>query len=223
MSLRAVPLNRRVANGSVRERVRQRALQRVRERRADLIARLRSGEHVDAGEEAAGASTVEDESVRALLQREYVQACRELADPAVGALSADEYVELALLLECDGDVVADDEWAQLIAAATVFEDAALLAAADSAANDDLDGAVVCPVCRVRALHTAHGSLLCECGLRVDTGAPLDLEHVRRLLADSLLGHAQCCDATPRFVVVDRFGLQALYLDCAHCAALVLIL
>lgn len=217
MSLRyrAVPLNTRVANGDVREQVRLRALQRVRERRAAAQTRLRS----------AASTTDTHENVRELLQLEYAEACRELADPRVAALSEDEYVELALMLERDCPVASEDEWTHLMAAAGVFEHEALALAAEAVDDEpgDLSRGVACPVCRDRVLQTALGTLFCACGLRIDTGAAVDLEHVRALLADSLLGHAQCCDAAPQFVVHDRFGLQALYLDCAHCAALVLIL
>jgi hypothetical protein len=65
---------------------------------------------------------------------------------------------------------------------------------------------------------------CGCGFKLDTHAGLTLHDLRQRLAAAFAAHgARGCTAAPSFALSERFGVRALYLGCAACSDLHVVL
>ena len=100
--------------------------------------------------------------------------------------------------------------------------------------------VLCPVCKARRLLQSSGTVFCGCGgFRlsredgasassgggggggiggVEGGGSFTLDHLRRRLEEVLDGHQSGgCEAQDlSFSVQSKFGIDALYAECASC-------
>lgn len=211
VDVRANSLGSRISSGAVRDEMRQLCIARVKERRAEHLQRVRA--NAASRHQQQYPYDADDDNDDDDLRR----VCADLFP----FLSADDALELELQVEASLRADVDTErFHLLLQSAREFDDAALAAAV---AAPDLSP-LSCPICHVHNVQVAHGVVFCQCGLRINThGERVDLDAVQRLLAEAVDGHALVCDAPPRFVVHDQFGLQALYFQCDRCAALVLLL
>jgi hypothetical protein len=77
--------------------------------------------------------------------------------------------------------------------------------------------VLCPVCRRQRLATLDTLIRCRgCGLSLNTSRGLGLDSLQESLAGAYGLHRERCPAEPAFAVRDLFGIRALYLECAAC-------
>jgi hypothetical protein len=212
--VRSNSLGSRIASGAVRDEMRLACVERVKQRRAEHLQRVREKAMRQQRDEYLFYQyDADDDNDDVDLRR----VCADLFP----SLSADEYLELQLQVEESLRVdVETERFRLLLQSAREFDDAALAATVDAPELSPLS----CPICRVGNVQVAHGVVFCQCGLRINThGERVELDAVQRLLCEAVDGHAQVCDAPPQFVVQDQFGLQALYFQCDRCAALVLLL
>lgn len=84
--------------------------------------------------------------------------------------------------------------------------------------------VLCPLCRKRCLFVVEQVVVCRCGLRLNTANGLTLSHLQRSLAETYAAHRRGgCSAEPLYEVRDYFGIDALWMLCAHCDDLQVVL
>ncbi|KAG6544125.1 hypothetical protein Mapa_014437 [Marchantia paleacea] len=89
-----------------------------------------------------------------------------------------------------------------------------------------EGGLLCPLCRTRRLQKSNRVIYCGCGsFRIDTKHDqVGLEYLQRRLAEVLQEHIDSsCRGQATFSIQHRFGIAALYMQCAVCDCFQLVL
>lgn len=88
----------------------------------------------------------------------------------------------------------------------------------------LQSDVLCPLCRKRCLFVLETVVGCRCGLRLNTAHGLTIAHLQSSLAETYATHrAGGCAEEPVYEVRDYFGIDALWMLCASCEDLQVVL
>ncbi|XP_053130569.1 RPA-interacting protein [Hemicordylus capensis] len=201
-----------------KETYRQRCVERLKNSRARLLSRYRR-----VGEDVVGRAR------SALLVQEVMeiewQALQE-ADaklPSLGerVLSPQMPDELAVLEEIQQELMLQEqlvreEYEQSLR----FDEECLNAMLD---GFDVEGKVVCPVCRRHNLAVKSDLVVCLCGLCIDTLGMTE-EKLRRLLEENITEHNYHCPHTPEFAVTNGIeGETNLLMNCQVCDSWVVVL
>ncbi|KAL2641879.1 hypothetical protein R1flu_009466 [Riccia fluitans] len=147
-------------------------------------------------------------------------------------LGDDEYEALMIAME---QALYEDLRAEIVSreaaileeyeAAHAFEDGALAAVVEQWQEHE-EGALLCPICRKRRLQQSNRIIHCGCGsFRIDTQHDqVGLEYLERRLAEVLQEHIDSsCRSQATFSIQRRFGIAALYMQCADCDCFQLVL
>ncbi|KAL3680278.1 hypothetical protein R1sor_023234 [Riccia sorocarpa] len=146
-------------------------------------------------------------------------------------LGDEEYEALMIAME---QALYEDLQAQVVTreaaiqeeceAANAFEDEALAAAVEHWQENE-EGGLLCPICRRRRLEQFNHVIQCSCGsFRIDTQHDqVGLDYLQTRLAEVLQEHIDSsCPGQATFSIQRRFGIAALYMQCAVCDCFQLI-
>ncbi|KAM6466480.1 RPA-interacting protein [Liasis olivaceus] len=193
-----------------KETFRQRCVERLKSSRAKLLERYRQ-----VGENGARRAS------EPLLAQEVMEVewkAWQSVDPQLPSLrkqdSSRMLEELAVLDEIQQELIFQEQLAiEEYERSLQFEEECLNAMLDGL---DAEHHIICPVCRRNNLSVMSNTVVCQCGLCINTPG-MTKEKLKLLLEECLMEHNQHCQHYPVFTVTNMMEGEAnLLMSCQAC-------